>query len=167
MKYSIYVLLLSFVAFSCSEDDIKELAEISRDFTATETIEVSIGEDDLLTYSPPSVTIDASLAGVNISNIEVLSVVGNISNVVGTGVTLEEATLNISGANVTLSLTSFSIENGVSKEFELTSGSLDAIADAVENDGELTFTVSATVDQKPVEFDIEVVFNLRATGSLL
>lgn len=169
MKYSIFIFLLAVVGFSCSEDDVKELLTTEQTFTASETFDVSIGEDDPLAYSA-SKTVDASLSGVDITEVEILSITGSISNVVAPNpVNLTAASIVLEGTGVQLDIPATELSNGAG--FDLSFGTIpSSVIDTIEAkllaDGELTITASATVDDAPIDFRLTISIEIKATGTL-
>lgn len=170
MKYTIFLLLFALFTVSCSEDDVKEITTVTRDFSVTETLEVSIGESDPLSYST-SKTLDASLSGFDISNIEVVSVTAEITSVLlqGGATNLVEATFELAGTGIVLTMEDVDLSNavGTTFEFNLDATALAALESALTTAESLTINTSATVDNKPVDFTLELVLELTATGSVL
>ena len=112
MKFKLLFILLAIFAMSCSEDDVQELTEVTQNFTASETVDVSIGANDPLSYSL-SRTIDASLNNFDISSVEVVSVTAEITSVlVQNGPTnLTEATIELVGTGIALTLSDIDLSN--------------------------------------------------------
>lgn len=168
MKYSIFIFLLAVVSFSCSEDDIKELLSTDQTFTASESFDIDLAEDDPLTYSD-SETIDASVTGIDITEVEILNLNATITNVVAPEtVNLISASLVFEGTGVELAFPETELINGASYELSGTipQNILDTLEAKILADGEITVTTSAEVDGTPIEFTISIELEIKVTGTV-
>lgn len=170
MKFKLLFILLAIFAMSCSEDDVQELTEVTQNFTASETVDVSIGANDPLSYSL-SRTIDASLNNFDISSVEVVSVTAEITSVlVQNGPTnLTEATIELVGTGIALTLSDIDLSNTVGNvyTFDIPADALTTLGSAIAASETIIVNMTATVDNKPVDFTMELTFNLKATGNVL
>lgn len=170
MKFKLLFILLAVFAMSCSDDDVQELTEITQDFTASESVDVSIGANDPLTYSLTR-TIDASINNFDISSVEVVSVTAEITSVlIQNGATnLTEASIEIVGTNIALTLSDIDLSNTVGNvyEFNIPADALATLGSAIAASESIILNMTATVDNKPVDFTLELTFNLKATGNLI
>ncbi len=168
MKYFIFIFLLSIVGFSCSEDDVKELLSTDQTFTASESFDIDIDEDDPLTYTD-SETIEASVAGIEITEVEILSLNATITNVLAPeAVNLTTASLVFEGTGVQLDFPETELTTGAT--FELASTIPQNVIDALEAkllaDEEVTINATATVDGAPINFTISIDLEIKVTGTV-
>ena len=168
MKYFIFIFLLSIVGFSCSEDDVKELLSTDQTLTASESFDIDIDEDDPLTYTD-SETIEASVAGIEITEVEILSLNATITNVLAPeAVNLTTASLVFEGTGVQLDFPETELTTGAT--FELASTIPQNVIDALEAkllaDEEVTINATATVDGAPINFTISIDLEIKVTGTV-
>lgn len=172
MKTKLLVSIFAlFVFASCSSDDVKELLTTTQEFTASESFTVSVPEGDILTFSD-SKDIDASLTGVDITEVEILSITGSITDVVAPNgdVNLTSATLTLVGTGVSLELNDVALTTGTAFNFtfnNIPAAQIDIIESYILLNSELTIEASATVDNSPVDFKLNVEFKIDATGTVI
>jgi hypothetical protein len=170
-RISILLLMIISVA-SC--DDLDELTEfdITEDFSATFNIDVAEGE--ALTFAQTSSINIASNQEIQ-DNLDLLqdvtlnSLTYEINNFVGVeGATITEASLNFSGT--TIAVGEINLQESDTNNTVYSVGDpaqLNAIANELENNTEITATVTGTVNAAPVQFDVIVTLDVTVTVDVL
>lgn len=170
MKSNIFILLLAVFAFSCSEDDLKELTEISQDVDVSKTFTVNLSDTDPMTFSDTEV-FDTSVTGINVSNVELARMTMAFSNYSSTvdPVKITSASLSFveAGINLDLPEIDLSVVNGTTLEISLPGNAITSIQNQLLENDENTITLSATVDKVPVTFDVELTLEIKVTGNIL
>lgn len=166
MKSKLLLAIATLVIMACSSDDVKELITTTQDFTATESFTVSVPAGENLTFSQ-SKSIDASLSGFDIKEVELVSITGSINNVIAPNQSnLTAASLTLEGTGITLELGNTPLATGTSVNFTIENipdAQIDIIESYILLNNEININASATVDSAPVDFKLDIEFKIKAT----
>ena len=169
----ISVLLLMMISV-CSCDDLDELTEfdITEDFSAT--FNVNIPEGESLTFTQTSSINIASNQEIQdnldlLQNVTLNSLTYEINNFVGVeGATVTEASINFSGTTIAVADINLQESDTNNTVYPIgDSAQLNAIANDLENNTEITATVTGTVNAAPVQFDVIVTLDVTVTIDVL
>lgn len=167
-----YLLLLMISAFSCDEVDKLTEFDVTDDFSTT--LNVSIPPDS--EGMPQSYTKSTTISIVSneqikdnlnlIQSISLNSLTYEISNFAGEeGATLTEASLSIGSTSIAIGNINLKTSDDNNTVYNIEdSGQLNAIASALKTDPTITVTVSGTVSETPVAFDI--IINIDTTVTI-
>ncbi len=166
------LLCLVLSAYSC--DDLDELTEfdVTENFSSSFNIDVADGNPQMFTETA-SINIASNQEiqdNLNlIQNVAVDSLTYEIDNFTGSG------TATVTEASLSLGATTFSIENINLQLSDLNNtiytisdtAQLNAIANDLENNTEITASITGTVNELPVQFDVIVTLDVTVTIDVL
>ena len=77
--------------------------------------------------------------------------------------------MEIVGTGIVLTLSDIDLSNtvGTVYTFNIPADAISTIGSAIAATETITVSMSATVDNKPVDFTMDITFNLKATGNLI
>lgn len=169
------LLALLLTAVSCDQVDEFTQIDITDDFTAT--INIAITEDS--EGMPVSFTETATINITSnqdiqdnvdtIQNIAVNALTYEISNFDGAaGATVTEASLSFGNTAIAISNINLQEADTNNTAFPITGANLlNTIADQLENNSTILVTLSGTINETPVVFDVIVTLDVTVTAELL
>lgn len=166
-----YLLLLMISAISCDEIDKLTEFDVTDDFSTTVNVSVPLDSEGMPQSYTNSTTISiVSNQQINdnlnlIQSISLNSLAYEISNFTGAeGATLTEASLNIGATNIAISNINLKASDDNNTVYSIEdSGQINAIASALKTNPTITVTVSGTVSETPVSFDIIISIDTTVT----
>lgn len=156
---------------ACSSDDVEDLVTTTITTTLTENMHISVSETDPLDYIESS-TFDASgdVANLEIDKYEITKLTIAISNYTGSATEISSLILSIQGTGLTVEIKNINFESYNNKgpiEVPVDNSTLTAIAKQFTDDNSVTLDVTASLDDKPADFDLEITVAGKVTGSLV
>lgn len=167
------VLLLMMIAVT-SCDDLDELTEfdITEDFSTTFSIVAAEGSEG--TFSQTSSINLASNQQIQdnlnlLQDVTINSLTYEISNYVGAeGLKITSASINFSGTSISVSDIDLKQSDDNNTVYPIADAAqLNAIANDLQSNTEITATVTGSVDGTPVEFDVIVTLDVTVTIDVL
>ncbi len=168
LKKTSILLFIFCISFSC--DEIDELTEfdISTDYETTIEVSVPAGED--LTFSDAT-TIDlVSDQDIQdnldaVENIELNSLTYEIDNFVGVeGAMITEAAVTAAGITVNVADINLQAADASNQQFVIADTALlNTIASTLQNTTTVTVTLTGTVNEAPVDFEVILRLDITVT----
>lgn len=170
-KFS-FVLLIMTVVFSCDELDELTEFDVTEDFSTSINISVPEDSEGMSQTFSESATIDiASNQEIQdnldlIENVSLNSLTYEISNFTGAeGAIITEASVSFNGSSISVSDINLQESDTNNTIYEIADSTLlNNIANALENNPEITLSVTGNVNATPVTFD--VIINLDVTVTI-
>jgi hypothetical protein len=178
MKKNLLIAIMAIFVFACSEDDIKELTPTTQSFSIDQDFNVVLTVQDPKSFELTKAFSAGDAVAVFGSNIQSVVITGitldftNYSSTVGP-ITITGMKMDFIGTGVSISLDPINLVDvsgkgiitlnisGLSKEAQT------ALETKLLNDKELSVTMSASVNDVPVTFDVNVAMDIDVTGTIL
>ncbi len=171
MKKTLYLFFaLSAFTVACDSDDLDDLLSISTTFTLDENFDVNISEEGPDSFDE-TIRIEASDNDLDeldkIEKYEITSAKFIIADYDGPSSTeLEDMSISVVGTTIGFSIDPFEIANGT-YDLNVDNSILEDMAEEFLKDNEIELRLTASVNNKPVSFNMTVELDVKVTGSPL
>lgn len=173
MKTKLLLAVAAVFMMACSADDVEELSRITQDFTATQSIDVSIPDGPVTTFSASKefdLTDDVKGFDSKLDDVKIVGLTIDFSDYSSPvdPVTITDASLSVEGTGVTLEIPNdIDLSTVSSVTLTIPDAALSTIEAKLLTDKKMSVSMSATVDKVPVDFTMTLSFDIEVTGTLL
>lgn len=162
--------LIILAVSACSSDDVKDLLTTTVTTSLSEDVHVSVAQSSSLEYSE-NITFDANsdVVGLDIDGYEITSLTREVTNYTGQATMINDLTLSVTGTTLKVELPDITFEEANNKgpvDVVIDNSTLVALADELAKDNTLTINITASLDDQPAEFDLNLTIHGKVTGRL-